>query len=130
MSDNDKAEGDGFVIKDNRSFPELIPFFGRDVASIIAGFLAPPDLNYIRLGCDFVLYTYIAPICRYTYDFEAKVLDRSLMDFLDDEGFFMEGGALHGLIEFENDEESESEESENESEDENEDENEEMTFAD
>ena len=37
------------------------------------------------------------------YDFEAKILDRSLFDFLEQAGFFIPGGALHGLLNMDDD---------------------------
>ena len=86
------------LIVDNREFPELVPIFGTDVTSIIVDFLVPPDTEYISTACDHVLLTYISPICRYMYDFESRVLERSLMDFLDEEGFFNQGAPLHRLI--------------------------------
>jgi len=78
-----------FLVRDQRAFPELEEHVGVDCASVITSFLYVDD-QYINNGYDFILGTFLGPVVKYLFNFEAQVMNHDLLQFMREEGFLDE----------------------------------------
>ena len=75
---------------DKRPHPELVelfPYAPKEIIDVVLSFVTADD-EFISNGLEFVLATFISPTARFLFDFEAKILEISLMSWMHHNGYF------------------------------------------